>query len=1121
MNQSSCHANLWLVTFSVFMCLFSGSIVASTCGDEPKGTTDSEQLEQWLRGVTDQELISLANEGTAPATIGELHVSPGQLSHLLIREMSRRLETQKTQPAEATEIKRTATADSKADGGDQVDDQGSGEDMPVGPAEIKLQKAAVETFLGDPFSTGNLDLQFQPGHGPVIYPDQQLFLDTTDNRAHYITFDLSYQQHKGEPTMMVDRIRVHFLLRGVDPCQVSLSSVNEVFLDKQDLNPIQDDNRHRELLGQWWKQFSVIPTSYGREQRELKESLLDIMTRRLQLLGPWPKTVKHDNNANETSLEHQFERGIGMLFGIESVKLAMSADTALNQSGRIEKANQPVPPRPVLQSVRILQAPADTWIEPIAMHVPAECFYLRTGSLANYRQFRKFLVGWGGSLNDIVSTGAVNHQSRERIEGQLGISADQFAPDEFDKLISDMALIGCDPMFDDGASVGILFQARDSNGLDNVLKLQRNQTRSRVPESEDRRVTVEGREISFLTSDDQRIRSYYAIDGDFHLVTNSYHLLSRFLQASNGTGSLGTLNEFRYARHQANEISKKNQQQPLAMLYLSDPFFQSLVSPHYRIELTRRRQAARELKQYQLALMIAKAEHIDAVTTDQLIESKLLPAGFGTRPDGSYPMLNKEKLSDSTRGALGYFLPIPDVPVQNATQTEVRSYHQFMAHYNQEWRRIDPVTVVFSRGNSDNDGHQQVGLDIVITPYAQQHYALLSQHLAPAIDQRVAPMNDDLISLDTSIRSGQGSSPSFFLYFGLRDDDVSYVFKNGQIRLANGSNGGSFAKSNSYLAISPLALFSFSVAYQFLYSIDVIDYVSSVSSNQRMMVVSNNQSLRQKVLNEISGEEIRDSSQVRLRVKSLASSKVEPYIQAYTYLASRKASSENAKFLNDFTSWLRLPITESRDSVETVLGAQLRCPLGGDFGLNDHDGHSYWTGTRWPEASYFAETKTPASWKFAFLDWLRGLDLRFDIDQTTLRAHVDMVVRQSVGHGGDDRWTPLKLQGSSNPVNSVAANKVPVVVQAGFQTMPRWVLGIRGRSVDRTFHVTHVYPDSPASRAGLLVGDQIIEVDGVKPESSKRLAALIESARDGKGTLFVRLRRNGAFSEHVVGFPHR
>lgn len=1163
MYQFSCHTVLWFASFPVIVSLLVGGTVGAINGDEPKHNSKFEQLQQSLEGMTNEELRSLARDGAIPAKISDLHVSPDQLNSSLVKVLARRLETPKMRTADPTVVKGIATDAPKAEADDEVNGSVSGEDMLVGQAEIKLEKVAVETFLGEPFSTGTVELKFEPGHGPIIYPDQQLFLDATDKRAHYITFELFYQDQNSELTMMVDRIRVSFLLRGVGPCQVSLSSVDGLLLDKQDIEPIRDDTRHGELLRQWWKQFSVIPTGYGREQIELKESLLDVLARRVQLPGPWPNIAEFNDGVNETSLEHQFERGIGMLFGIESVKLAMRADTTLSQSGRIEKADQSIPVHPVLQSVMIPNAPQDTWIEPIAMHVPAECFYLRTGSIANYREFRRFLVGWGGNLNDIVSSGAVDHQSRERIEGQLGISPDQLTTEASEKLISDVALIGCDPMFDDGASIGILFQARDSKGLASILKGQRNQARARVPESAERRITLDGHNVSFLASDDHRIRSYYAIDGDFHLVTNSFHLLTRFFQAGDGTQSLGKLNEFRYARDQINQIAKKNRQQPLAMLYLSDPFFQNLISPQYRIELTRRRQAAQELKQYQLALLVAKAEHVNAATTNQLIKSELLPAGFGTRPDGSYPILEKGKFRDSMRGTLGYFLPIPDVQLQRATQTEIHSYHQFVAQYREEWRRIDPVTVVFSRDHSGKDGLQQVALDIVITPYARQHYALLYQHLAPASAQRVAPMGDDLISLDTSIRAGLGSPSSHLLYLGLRDDDVPYVFQNGQIILVDRAKGSTYAKRNSYAAISPPStgilqllastfsrvqrqqddqavpaerplraplravstpnsiLFSFLASYAISKSSDAIKYVRSVSSNGFWMVASDNRALRQSVPDEIGLERIPASSQVRLRVKSLTNSKVEPYIQAYTYLASRKASCDNARFLNDVTSWLQLPIEESRDSVEAVMGAQLRCPLGGDFRLSEADSHSYWAGTQWAGTSYFAETKAPTSWKFAFLEWLRGLDLRFDIDQTTLRAHIDMALWQPEDHDGDNPWTPLKLQLIGNPTNAAVFDVSPLIGQAGFPSMPTWVLGIRVQSEKQSFRVISVHPNSPASRAGILVGDQIIAVDRVRPESSERLAALIESARDGKGTLFVQLMRNGTLNEFVVPLRNR
>jgi hypothetical protein len=1167
MNCLKFQASLRYMAVSGFILMLFTATAPSLKGDEPKSNENNGQLEERLQRISNQELRAIAEGRETPALIGVLRPSTARLNEAVMKELVRRLDAKPDKPMVDEPGVSVATGNKEPDlnpelGGDLPADKNAAE-LDAEPSEIKLANIGVESFAADPFSVALIELQYEPGQGPIIYPDQALFLDSTDQRAHYIAFDVLYQQRDNEPTMMVERLRAFFLLRGSDSCQVSLSTAGAALFETKDVQPIQDSGRHGEMLSEWWKHFSVIPTSYGSEQKELKESLLDILARRLQLPGPWPSIAKIEKAVNETSLEHQFERGIGMLFGIESVRLAMRVDTALNQPGSLEKANLPIPVRPVLRSVEIPPASTSTWIEPIAMHVPAECFYLRTGSFANYRQFRQFMLGWGGSLNDIVSSGSVSHQSRERIEGQLGLAPDQIKTGEIDKFIADMAIIGCDPMFDDGASVGVLFQARDSNGLAGVLKLQRNQVRLRVPESEERRVTVDGHNVSFLTSKNHSVRSFYAIAGDFHLVTNSYHLVSRFFQASVGTGSLGKLNEFRYARDQANQIGERNRQQPLAMLYLSDPFFQNLISPHYRIEMSRRQQAAQELRRCQLALLVAKAENIDAVTIDQLVDSRLLPSGFGTRPDGTYPILENGQVRDSRRGASGYFLPIPDMPLQKATQTEVNSYQQFMAQYNQEWRRVDPVTVVFSRAESDKDGFQQIGLDIIITPYAQQHYALLSQHLSNASDQRVVPLNDDLVSLDTSIQPAQGLSGSHLLYLGLRDNDLPFAFKHGQIELIDRSDRSSYAKINSYAAISPpstdalqllaaafrrvqrpedvqeiqpkrteaalpraggtggYGLLHFFVPYVILKSVDAIKYGSFVTSDSTWMVASAERSLRQDVLKEIDQEHIPSSPQVRLRVKSLANTKAEPYIQAYTYLASRKASSENSRFLNDVTSWLHLPIAESRDPVETVLGGRLRCPLGGDFGLRDSDGHSYWAGTLWPEESYFTETETPPFWKFAFLDWLRGLDLRFNINQTTLRAQIDMLVLPPVDNGGDDQWVPLKLQGNPHPTNAVAIDNNPLAANRRLQSLPSSVLGVAFQAKSQPYRISVVYPNSPASRAGLLVGDQILVIDRVTPESIDHLAKMIESAQNGSRALTVRVLREGSRIEFQIPLRKR
>ncbi len=1031
-------------------------------------------------------------------------------------------------------------------------------DQPPQPIVVKLDSVTVEAVFGEPANVGVMELTYMEGHGPVLQPDQPLFLASGDQRAHYATFDVSYQQRQGKSSWQVDRIRVFYLLRGDGPTQLTLSGVGGRLLDPQPVAVTKDPVRHRELLQQWWNDFSEIPQDLDTQQKMLKESLLDILARRLKLPGPWPK-IEEEDSENTLSLESQFERAIGMLFGIESVKLAMQEDATLNQSTRQEKATIPIPSRPGMRSITIPSVPASTWVEPIAMHVPAECFYLRTGNLSNYRYFRQFLQGWGGNLDDIVAKGSLDPQTRQKIEGQLGLNPEEIQAKEFDKLVSDMALIGCDPLFDDGAAVGLLFRARSARGLFDVIKAQRNQAKLRIPESTERRVDVAGHAVSLVASDDNRVRSFYAIDGEYHLVTNSRYLLDRFFEAGQGDRSLGSLPEFRYARSKTN-----GQRQAIAFLYLSDPFFQNLVSPRYRIEVTRRRQAARELTQFQLARLIAQAEQVDAETIDDLVEERLLPSGFATRPDGSYPLVDKGHAKDSLRGSPGFFLPVPDVPLQKATYSEVSSYQAFVRNYNTEWKRVDPVTVVFSRSDAVSKDQQQISLDIIITPYAQVKYSLLQRHLAAASQRRVVPLDGDLLSVDTAIQT-HARGRAHLLYLGLRDDHVPFTFENGQVELIDRRDGTSFAKSRSYAAITPpstdvLRLLASALdpqtpersapapvrqarsapipppriplplvgnaIYYFGWAFgtmspklsDVAKYARHVDTLGEWSVASTNGEIRKGVLDELTEEWIDKPSQVRMRMGSLSGSKVEPYIQAYTYLESRRTSSENARFLNESSRWLQLPPKQARDAVEGLLGARIKCPLGGEFTLQNVDGHPHWVSTSWSQASLYSVTQTPESWKFPFLDWIRRLDLRFDLDRTTLRAHVDLLVHHPVDPANDGRLVNLQMV-ALNPGAPTATANFPQPVQtlsgtSASQSRRDWILGVRVSSANQLMQITHVYPDSPAARIGLRVGDEIREIERQSPRSHEHLVKLLESARqDGVAT--VQVLRQGS----VITFP--
>ena len=73
----------------------------------------------------------------------------------------------------------------------------------------------------------------------------------------------------------------------------------------------------------------------------------------------------------------------------------------------------------------------------------------------------------------------------------------------------------------------------------------------------------------------------------------------------------------------------------------------------------------------------------------------------------------------------------------------------------------------------------------------------------------------------------------------------------------------------------------------------------------------------------------------------------------------------------------------------------------------------------------------------------------------------------------------------------------------------RPVLGISGRTVDNHCLVTQVFPRLPAARAGVLVGDRILSVDGQQVNSFDQVARRVRAKLPGE-TMTLTIDRNGA-----------
>ena len=201
---------------------------------------------------------------------------------------------------------------------------------------------------------------------------------------------------------------------------------------------------------------------------------------------------------------------------------------------------------------------------------------------------------------------------------EQGILAELLGP----QAIADVAMIGMDTFTREGAALGVIFEAKNRLlEVDLVRQRQEALFRERDNGSSLTTVQIAGRDVSFLSTPDNRLRSYYVIDGAYHLVTNSPADRRAVSRGAGGSRIAGC--ESRVSPRAG--LAVPTSREDTIFVYFSTAFFENLLSPQYQIELNRRLRAATDLEHITLARLAARNEGQPGDTLEQLIDANLLP----------------------------------------------------------------------------------------------------------------------------------------------------------------------------------------------------------------------------------------------------------------------------------------------------------------------------------------------------------------------------------------------------------------------------------------------------------------------------------------------------------------
>lgn len=804
-------------------------------------------------------------------------------------------------------------------------------------------------------------------------------------------------------------------------------------------------------VNRWWQAFGAQSNELvPKDLRNINKDLLDSLG---SLLSLHPR-----HSASQTSsssqLEQEFERTLGMLLGFESVRLAMMTDESNSRLTSAE-ANMRLPASLNIAPVPIQAFPSSVKPPEISSMVPKDCYFVRCQTLDNYLWLRGLLLDWGGSLNELVSSSVVSTDVRARLERQLGLSAEALSAAGANDLIQDMAVIGSDLLFEQGAGVGILLKSSSAGGakLTQIIEDMRSEVAARALHVES--AGVRG---SFLTTDDHQVRSYYFRLGDYHLITNSSHLLRSVIVAKQSKNSLADLSEFKYAlaTHPSAGDSK-------ILFYLSDPFFRRLASAPFRIELGRRRAAEADCRRLHLATMMANATDYGTLDKRALIESSLLPKGFGTRCDGSSVDVVDGNAVDSLRGKPGTFLPVVDVRVHRCNYSEQQAYRNFTTKYRQQWRLMDPVFASLDV-LPESQGREKLHLSVHITPYAQSEYRFLTQYLGSATTKYLSGGSDELMGISASLKDG---GTAYSAHLGVKDTQLDFTIEQGQLKVDGRVEPNAFVHDRSFAAVTPTgtrglmtlnglrtslqkrepiplarsrpapqrrAVQTASNPFSMITSIfDPQGMViragatafgeafkaaaaADVTMNSKWAIYSTNLKLRRQIDKELSFMEAPLPAEIHANVSDVSDSAIAPYLSAHSFCDARYQSAKVAGWLDFWSFGLNADAQDFLASVEHVCRGSLVCPLGGEF-IRTSEEESRWTSTKWESPSLSQVSQVPDDYKFEFIDWFKGLNLRFSLNARSLESDIEVIYHPS-------KPTDFS-QSNSSVANQISADNAP------------------------------------------------------------------------------------------------
>ena len=294
-----------------------------------------------------------------------------------------------------------------------------------GPGPRAQSRGPVEALAGRPFGVAEVTIGFTPLDSAVTYDSSSFRVTTPDQRVAYPAFDGFRRRLRLVNGPATGQLTVMFLFRGDEPFDVTICTPAPQTVRVVPELPRNANARDR-LLRRWWRTYCgfLRDQAADSDYPPIAETYLSAMlSRRIGLPAPFLERLRESaSGGSATSFEDDTAaQTFKLLAGAEELRMATLKNSCLGLQIETESGTLPLPPAPAWRQLTFAPLPQEPAVEPLAMRVPQECFYVRFGQYANYLWLNALMEDYGGDLRTMIGVRGVRAAVNERAQNQFAM----------------------------------------------------------------------------------------------------------------------------------------------------------------------------------------------------------------------------------------------------------------------------------------------------------------------------------------------------------------------------------------------------------------------------------------------------------------------------------------------------------------------------------------------------------------------------------------------------------------------------------------------------------------------------------------------------------------------------